>query len=342
MARKLRIEYAGAIYHLTVRSNGGRKFFRDDVDRRYFLGRIGAASEVHQVRVYLFCLMSTHAHILAETPRGNLGRFMQSLLTGYGVYYNRRHRTHGHVTQGRYGARLVEGNAYLLKLSRYVHLNPVMIGRMKSNPLAQRREALRQYRWSSYPAYIGLAPRHDFVDYEPVLALMEGCRRKQERARRYRQFVEAGMANDDEEFALALVRSVHCIGSDDFREAIEDRYRTLVASRRANEDVAFRRITRCVPPPRVLDIVATVLNLDRNDLLRRQRDCRWRAVVARMLCRYGGLTQRDAARQLGLRTGVAVSIQLKRLDQLLNSDETLARIVQRIEQRLDKEQHIHA
>ncbi len=150
------------------------------------MGRIGEASDVHQVRVYLFCLMSTHVHLVAETPRANLGRFMQSLLTGYGVYFNRRHRSHGHVTQGRYGARLFEGSAYLLKLSRYVHLNPVMIGRMKSKPLAQRRDELRKYRWSSYPEYIGLAPRNDFVNYEPVLALMEGCRGKQERARRYR------------------------------------------------------------------------------------------------------------------------------------------------------------
>ncbi len=149
------------------------------------------------------------------------------------------------------------------------------------------------------------------------------------------------MANDDEEFALALVQSVHCIGSDDFREAIEERYRTLVISRCTNEDIAFRRITRCVPPLRVVDIVATVLKLDRNDLLHQQRDCRWRAVAARMLCRYGGLTQRDAARQLGLRTGVAVSCQLKRLDQLLDSDAKLTRDVQRIEKRLEREQSKH-
>ena len=95
--------------------------------------------------MYLFCLMSTHFHLVVETPRGNLGRFMQGVLTGYGVYYNRRHRSHGHVTQGRYGARLVEGDAYLLKLSRYVHLNPVKIARVRSKPMPERLQMLREY-----------------------------------------------------------------------------------------------------------------------------------------------------------------------------------------------------
>ena len=88
---------------------------------------------------------------------------MQGVLTGYGVYYNLRHRSHGHVTQGRYGARLVEGNEYLLKLSRYVHLNPVKIGAVRSKPLAERLEMLRAYPWSSYRGYVGLAARRALV-----------------------------------------------------------------------------------------------------------------------------------------------------------------------------------
>ena len=98
MARKVRVEYEGAIYHLTVRANGGDALFTDDGDRRYLLSRIAEARDTYQVRVYFFCLMATHFHLVVETLRGNLGRFMQGVLTGYGVYYNRRHRSHGHVT----------------------------------------------------------------------------------------------------------------------------------------------------------------------------------------------------------------------------------------------------
>lgn len=335
MARKLRIEYRGALYHLTVRTNSGAMMFGDDADRRYLLGRIGEAAETHQVRVFMFCLMSNHFHLVVETPRGNLGRYMQGVLTGYGVYYNRRHRSHGHVTQGRYGARLVEGNEYLLKLSRYVHLNPVMVGADKAKSLEERREVLRNYPWSSFRAYAGLGGRNDFVAYEPVLALMEGARKGREE--RYLSFVEAGLASTDEEWAATMRRSVHCIGGDDFREGVEERYRELVSGGRAREDIAFRREGRLVTSGRVLEVVATVAGLDRAELGRRTRDCRWRAVAARMLCRYAGLTQRETAGELGLNTGVAVSCQIKHLGELLQSDQALARTVRRIESQLDKE-----
>jgi putative transposase len=169
MARKLRVEYEGAIYHVTVRANGKGDLFADDRDRRYLLERMAAAVETYRVRLYQFCLMSNHFHLVVETPGGNLGQFMQGVLTGYGVYYNRRHGSHGHVTQGRYGARVVEGNEYLLKLSRYVHLNPVKLVRERSKSLAERVEGLRKYAWSSYPSYAGLAPRNTFVCYDPIL-----------------------------------------------------------------------------------------------------------------------------------------------------------------------------
>jgi putative transposase len=338
MARKLRIEYAGAIYHVTVRSNGEAALFVDDADRRYLLGRLGEAAKTHQVRIYLFCLMSNHIHLLVETPRGNLGRFMQSVLTGYGVYFNRRHHSHGHVTQGRYGARLVEGDAYLLKLSRYVHLNPVMIESMRTRPMSERRQALRRYQWSSYPSYIGRVAPNDFVVYDPVLSLVSGSRVRKERMKRYGQFVEAGLAGDDEELKVALVRSAHGIGSAEFCEDIEDQYRDLVSRRRQREDISFRRVVCRVSPQRVLDVVARAFSVERDELLRRRRDCRYRATAARMLCRFSGLTQREAARELGLRTGVAVSWQNRRLTQLLESDAKLSGIVQRIVKRLEKDQ----
>jgi REP element-mobilizing transposase RayT len=123
MARPLRIEYAGAIYHITVRGNGRQKIFRDDRDRRALLKRLSLSVKSHGIRIFLYCLMDNHFHLVLETPRTNLSRFMQSVLTGYTVSYNIRHRQGGHLFQGRYGARLVAGDDYLLKLSRYVGPN---------------------------------------------------------------------------------------------------------------------------------------------------------------------------------------------------------------------------
>ena len=195
MARQLRVQYAGAIYHVTIRSNGKEELFGDDTDRRYFLSRMAEAAETHKVRVYLLCLMTNHTHLVIETPNANVSRFMHSVVTGYGVYYNLRHNRHGHVTQGRFGAKLVKGNEHLLKLSRYVHLNPVKIKKMRSRPPGERVKYLREYRWSTYQSYIGRTAPMKFIDYGPMLSLMDG--RKKERPARYRRFVESGIAEDD-------------------------------------------------------------------------------------------------------------------------------------------------
>ena len=89
-------------------------------------------------------------HLVFETPQGNLSAFMQSLLTAYTVYFNQRHRRSGHVTDGRYGAKLVEGDEYLDALTRYIHLNPVRIKKLEKAPLRERLAALTAYPWSSY------------------------------------------------------------------------------------------------------------------------------------------------------------------------------------------------
>ena len=335
MARKLRVEYAGAIYHVTVRSNGGSQLFCGDSDRRYLLERIAQAAEMHRVRVYLFCLMSNHFHLVVETPAGNLGRFMQGVLTGYGVYFNRAHREHGHVTQGRYGARLVQGDEYLLKLSRYVHLNPVKIKSMERKPLEERLAHLRSYPWSSYLAYAGVRARNEFVDYAPILALVGG--RTAAAPQQYRAFVETGLANGDEDFRAAMSRSAHCIGGDDFRETVEERYRQLTKGRKGREDVSFRRETAVVPVEVVLQTVAKAAGMEIAALRLRSRDSRWRAVASRMLCQFGGLTQRDVALILGLHTGVAVSCQLRKLNRLLASDVDWRRHVREIETSLTRQ-----
>jgi hypothetical protein len=149
--------------------------------------------------------MSNHWHLVFETPQANCSKFMHSLSTAYTVYYNLRHRRHGHLLDGRFKARLVEGDEYLLAPSRYVHLNPVCVGALKRKPIEERIKALRAYPWSSYPSYIGRRKRLDFVEYGPLLSEMRGNRR--ERPKRYREFVETGMAESDSEFKAAQVRN---------------------------------------------------------------------------------------------------------------------------------------
>ncbi len=191
MARHLRVEYPGAIYHVICRMVGGapssenyggtgalsfmdcggtswppeKRLFRDDADHERFLDRLAERTEQFNVRLYLFVCMTNHFHLVFETPEANCSKFMQSLSTVFTVYYNLRHGRHGHLLDGRFKAKLVDGDPtsprlrrasdYLLALSRYVHLNPVQVGSMKDKPITERIEALRAWRWSSYPSYIG-------------------------------------------------------------------------------------------------------------------------------------------------------------------------------------------
>ena len=129
MARKLRVEYKGAIYHVTCRmlGNARSKLFIDAADRMRFLDSLAERVKQYNIRLYMYVLMNNHFHLVFETPEGNCSKFMHSLSTSYTVYYNLRHNRHGHLFDGRYKSKLVDGDEYLLSLSRYVHLNPVKV-----------------------------------------------------------------------------------------------------------------------------------------------------------------------------------------------------------------------
>ena len=333
MARAQRIEYAGALYHVTARGNEQRAVFLDDQDRERFLRVLAESVGSFEIRLYLFCLMSNHVHLVVETPRGNLGRFMHRLQTAYTVYFNHRHERHGHLVQGRYGARLVEKDAYLLRLSRYVHLNPVFTRSLRNRPVRERVALLRQYPWSSYRSYIGQNRPLPYVDYEPILATVHSGRPGQAEA--YRRFVETGISEVDTTF-LENTRTSHlCIGSEHFRARVRDLYDNLLHRHRRTEDVAFRRSGTQLPTNRVLQAVSDGLGVERASLLRRRRDSLDRAVASRMLCDYAGLTQRQTADLLGLRSGAAVSAQLHKLARHLNEDPGLSRRVKSIAAKLN-------
>jgi len=321
MARAQRIEYEGALYHVTARGNEQRAIFLDDADRERFIRVLGESVEHFEVRLYLFCLMTNHVHLVVETPRANLSRFMHQLQTAYTVYFNHRHHRRGHLMQGRYGASLIERGAYLLRLSRYVHLNPVFTKALRSRPISERIALLRQYRWSSYRSYIGKDRRVAFVDYGPILATVGSGGSGQGGA--YRRFVEAGISEVDAPFIEEAKASRLSIGSEGFRARLRTIYEDRLKGKSKSEDVSFRRTATRLPAERILGVVSEGLGVEYASLLRRQRGSLDRAVASRMLCDYGGLTQRQAADVLGLRSGAAVSAQLHRLAERLKRNPRL-------------------
>ena len=338
MARQLRVEFPGAIYHVTCRMVGDWKtektyLFKDDADRKRFIKRLESRVEQYNIRLYLFVLMSNHFHLVFETPEANCSKFMQSLTTAYTVYYNLRHGRHGHLLDGRYKAKLVDGDEYLLELSRYVHLNPVQILSQRYKPIEERIKTLRNYQWSSYPGYISKSKAIDFVEYSTLLSEMNG--KEKEWPKHYREFVETGLADSDEDFKVAMMLSPRCIGGDNFRAGIDELYQKRLSQHARPEDVSFRHITESLSADNVLHVLSDIFEVDISEFNHRRQNSALRAVAALQLIRYAGQTQREVADLLNIGSGAAVCNQLKRLPGKLANNRQLRYQIKQIEEELE-------
>jgi REP-associated tyrosine transposase len=203
MARPLRIEFSGALYHVTSRGNARQPIFLDDRDRSFFLNRLGEVVRSHEWQCHSYCLMPNHYHLLVETPEPNLSRGMRRLNGRYSQRFNRRHDRVGHVLQGRFHAVLVERETHLLELARYIVLNPVRAGLVASAD---------EYPWSSLRATLGLDPAPTWLEADQMLGRF-GSRA------RYRAFVLEGVTAGSPWSALRGV----VLGSDEFVQRLAHR-----------------------------------------------------------------------------------------------------------------------
>ena len=181
MTRPLRIEYSGAFYHVTSRGNARHDIYLDDEDRLLFLKLVQQVIDRFNWRCHAYCLMSNHYHLLIETVDPTLSRGMRHLNGVYTQTFNRRHQRVGHIFQGRFKAILVERDAYLLELSRYVVLNPI-----RANIVTVAKD----WPWSSYRATAGLSESTELVSTGCLLA--QFGHDSHEAQREYRQFVAEG------------------------------------------------------------------------------------------------------------------------------------------------------
>ena len=161
MARPLRLELSGGLYHVTSRGDGREDIYLRDEDRESWLEILGQVCERFNWVCHAWCQMGNHYHLLVETPQANLSQGMRQLNGVYTQRFNRAHERCGHVFQGRYKAILVERDSYLLELARYVVLNPLR---------AKMIERLEDWPWSSYPATCGQAPLPSWLQTDWILA----------------------------------------------------------------------------------------------------------------------------------------------------------------------------
>ncbi len=321
MARHLRLEYEGAIYHVTARGNERGDICRSEADKKRFLEKLEESVEQYHIRIYAYVLMTNHYHFLFETPRGNLSAFMQQFNTSYTMYYNTRHSRTGHLFSGRYKAKLVEGDQYLLKLARYVHLNPVKVRRIKMLELEQRRTHLRNYKWSTYPAYAGLTKKEKWVNYGPLLALV--CERSKKEEERYREYVEMGIAETDEELKKAMSVSSKAIGTKAFRRWVGDEMKRLAGQVGSPVDVVMRRIETGMDPEEVIGLACEMCEVDKGDLSRRRSLDNARLLTIKLLLESTGLTQRAVGQMLGMKDGSGLGRLMTKLDERLKKSRKL-------------------
>ncbi|MCQ8182854.1 transposase [Methylomonas sp. SURF-1] len=227
MTRPIRIEFSGALYHVTSRGDRRENIYEDDEDRIQFLDVLRRVVEDFNWVCHAYCLMTNHYHLVVETPDANLAKGMRQLNGVFTQASNRRHGRTGHLFQGRYKAILVDGESYLLELTRYVVLNPVRAG-MVASPA--------DWLWSSYRAMTGEAAAPSWLAPDGLLAQFSTHR--DTAVKRYREFVLQGL--DQESIWRDLKRQIF-LGEDAFVSQMQAKITGK------SEDVNFAKAQRRAP-----------------------------------------------------------------------------------------------
>jgi REP element-mobilizing transposase RayT len=308
MARKPRIEFCGALYHVIARGNQRRRIFLGPDDYEDYLSRMWSYHKKFGFILYAYCLMPNHVHLLVEMGDVLLSKIMQAIQFSYTQSFNRRHRKVGHLFQGRYKAILCQKDEYLLELIRYIHLNPVR-AKLVNNP--------KSYRWSSHRAILGLE-KIARCDVDVVLRQFGGTRRSA--IRNYESFVldAIGAGHKD---AYYNVRDGRILGEEGFAGTILDH--EVEKGNLCHYDISIREITAAVskewgiPPSSIISS-------------RRERKGSFgREIVIYLARTVAGTTLRDLGRFFSKKEA-AMSNRLRAIEARLEVDNHLKNRVERV------------
>ena len=327
MARPLRIQFPGAVYHITCRGNARQDIYKDNKDRKTFLEILTESQKIYGIKIYSYVLMSNHYHLLIETPKGNLSDYMRHLNMRYTRHYNCRHKKVGHLFQGRYKGILVDKDTYLTMLSRYIHLNPVKIKSMKGLPAKEKMQYLQKYNWSSFPGYINKRKKQKFVDYDLVLEEYGGD--SDEGRKGYGFMISADLSGEMDVKEKIVGQSI--IGRDDFIEKVLDRYLSRTPDLR--EQPSLRELHGLRSREEIIKTVKEETGKGLKDM-KKAKDVE-RIILMDMLYRAGGLKGSEIGRLLDVDYST-VSQGRKRLRDRLIKDSKLKQIVSQIEVKLSQ------
>jgi putative transposase len=319
MARKPRIHYAGAVYHVLVRGNARQQIFFETADYLRFLRFIGEGIKKYNHRIHAFCLMPNHIHMAVQVGDISLSRIMQNLCFRYTQWMNRRQDRVGHLFQGRYKAVLVDADSYLLELVRYIHLNPVRAGMVKS-PEA--------YLWSSHLSYLG-EKKLPWLTIDWVLSRFSSS--GSQTGNEYREFVHSEFAGGPrEEFHLGAKGERRVLGEDHF---IEEVFRKAKHERKKNPSMGD-----------VIKKVCEYYGVEETDLSaagKSHRGSLIRGIIAWLILESGELTLTELSRRLN-RDVSTLSSAAQRVVVLSNEDGDLRKELNEFKNELFKIQKLQA
>ena len=312
MVRPLRIEYPNAWYHVTCRGNQRMPIFTDDHDRYKFLDSLLESLEAFQVELHCYAIMKNHFHFLLKTPEANLGRFMHRFNTAYITYYNLRHQRSGHLYQGRYKAILIEADRYLLRLSRYIHLNPVKIKELDGLSIEEKAKMLNQYRWSSLNGYLKLRERNGFINHKMILGYMGGDTKKG-RAR-YQSFILRGLSVDLEN-PLQETRANAILGSDSFTVWVKENFLSDI-SLPPRDFTHLRGINDVISVQKIAEVVADEYEVEPEKIIKSRSIYREARQVMLEIC-YRLNYRKISLRKMGEEVGGISGEQITQVHKLV-------------------------
>jgi REP element-mobilizing transposase RayT len=306
MARSVRLEFAGAVYHITSRGNESRPIFRSKRDRTTFLSFLGQAAKRFDWSVTAWVLMTNHIHLVIQTREPNLSRGMQWLNGSYAGWFNQQYQRSGHLFGGRFKAFLIDTETYFTEVLRYVVLNPVR-AKMVARP--------EDYRWSSYRATAGLEAAPDWLD---IAAALTSFAADANLARtNYGRFVAAKVESTDRLWDK-LINGIY-LGSEEWAKRI----RRIVEAKPRSTD--HPRVQRAVGRPKmhaVISAVAHSANVDAAEL-RIARGGPLRRLIAWVGWHEGLVTLRTIAASLRLRSEGHISGLIRRCEREFATNRTL-------------------
>lgn len=274
MARQLRIEYKGAFYHVITRGERCENIFHCDNDKLKFLEKLYDVANKFNLRIHCYTLMNNHYHLLLETPDGNLSRAMHCLNTSYSNWFKSKHQIVGSVFQGRYRSILVEKEAYLIKLSIYIHLNPVRAG------IVARPE---EYRWSSFNSYVKNDESIHWIFPDDILKMFSGYRET------YRTIVYKCMIKENEIRKRDISGKYSILGGKEFSERMIKRFKPGKERCDTREKPDLKHLNR-LNRKDIKDIVLRTFHVEEKELLIKKRGNIYRKIYLYGLKKYTNLS----------------------------------------------------